>query len=96
MLTYVHKLKNIQSNGLVIGLPIFKDKNMLYICEACQFGKQVRFSFNKESVRSTYALQLIHTNVRGPTKETSIGGNRYSVKFIDDFTRKVWIYFMKN
>ena len=92
----IHKLKNMQSHGLVIGLPRFKDKNMQHVCEACQYGKQVRLPFEKESVRSTHALQLIHTDVWGPTKEISIGGNRYYVTFIDDFTRKVWIYFMKN
>ena len=77
-------------------LPHCKNKETDYVCEACQYGKQVRLPFEKESVRSTHALQLIHTDVWGPTKETSIGGNRYYVTFIDDFTRKVWIYFMKN
>ena len=92
----IHKLKNMQSHGLVIGLPRFKDKNMQHVCEACQYGKQVRLPFEKESVRSTHALQLIHTDIWGSTKETSIGGNRYYVTFIDVFRRKVWIYFMKN
>ena len=53
----------MQSHGLVIGLPRFMDKNMQHVCEACQYGKQVRLPFEKESVRSTHALQLIHTDV---------------------------------
>ena len=56
----------------------------------------MRQPFEKESVRNTHALQLINKDVWGPTKELSIGGNRYYFTFIDDFTRKVWIYFMKN
>ena len=86
----------MHSHGLVIGLSRFKDKNMQHVCEACPYGKQVRLPFVKESVKSTHGLQLIHIDVWGPTKETSIGGNRYYVTFIDYFTRKVWIYFMKN
>src|ERR1044072_5809073 len=30
----------------------------------------------------------------GPTKEPSMGGSRYFVTFADDFSRKVWVYFM--
>ena len=62
----------MQSHGLVIGLPRFVGKNMQHAYEAFQYGKQVRLPFEKESVRSTHALQLIDTNVWRPTKETSI------------------------
>jgi uncharacterized protein YigE (DUF2233 family) len=30
------------------------------------------------------------------TKTESIGGCRYCMSFIDDHTRKVWVYFMKH
>jgi hypothetical protein len=33
--------------------------------------------------------------VWGPTKEASMGGSRYFVTFTDDFSRKLWVYFMK-
>ena len=45
---------------------------------------------------SSYVLQLVHSDVWGPTRETSHGGNRYYVSFIDDYSRKTWVYFMKN
>ena len=92
----LQKLKNMQSHNLVNGLPLFKDRNMHQLCESCQYGKQTRLPFKRESFRSQYALQLIHLDVWGPTKETSLGGNKYYVTFIDDYTRKVWIYFIKN
>jgi hypothetical protein len=44
---------------------------------------------------SNRALDVVHSNVWGPTKTTSMGGCRYYVSFIDDHTRKVWVYFMK-
>lgn len=37
-------------------------------------------------------LDLIHTDVCGP----SIGGSRYFVTFIDDHSRRIFVYFMKN
>ena len=61
------------------------------MCEACKFGKQVSSSLENKTIRSRYALELIHTYVWEPTKEVSIGGNRHYVTFIDDFTRKVWM-----
>ena len=40
-------------------------------------------------------LEIVHSNVWGPAKTMSMGGCRYYVTFIDDHTRKVWVYFMK-
>ncbi|MCO5597668.1 hypothetical protein L7F22_051749 [Adiantum nelumboides] len=44
---------------------------------------------------SRNVLELIHSDVWGPAKNTSLGGCRFYVTFIDDCSRKVWIYFMK-
>ena len=38
----------------------------------------------------------MHTDVWGPTQVSSLGGSRYYVTFIDDATRKTWIYRIKN
>ena len=40
-------------------------------------------------------LDVVHSDVWGLAKTTSMGGCRYYVTFIDDHTRKVWVYFMK-
>ena len=40
-------------------------------------------------------LDVVHSDAWGPVKATSMGGCRYYVTFIDDHTRKVWVYFMK-
>ncbi|MCO5609753.1 hypothetical protein L7F22_063995 [Adiantum nelumboides] len=65
------------------------------ICEACQFGKLSRNSFPQERNVCKRPLEVVHTDVWGPTKTASIHGSRYYVSFIDDHTRKVWVYFMK-
>jgi hypothetical protein len=39
-------------------------------------------------------LPLVHTDICRPIKPMSLGGNRYFVTFIDDFSRKLWVYFL--
>ena len=40
-------------------------------------------------------LELVHTDVWGPAQLSSLGGSHYYVTFIDDATRKVWVYFLR-
>ncbi|GKB23092.1 retrovirus-related pol polyprotein from transposon TNT 1-94 [Tanacetum coccineum] len=66
-------------------------------CEPCVLGKQKKVSFVKSgNTRELQRLELVHTYVYGPTFVASIGGSRYYVTFIDDSSRKVWVYFLKN
>jgi len=56
-----------------------------------------KVSFSKTSKSSKVErLTLMHTDVWGPAPVKSLGGSQYYVTFIDDFTRKVWVYFLKN
>ena len=41
-------------------------------------------------------LELVHTDLWGPSSVASLGGSRYYITFIDDSSRKVWVYFLKN
>jgi hypothetical protein len=34
----------------------------------------------------------VHTDVWEPAQVSSLGGSRYYVTFIDDATRKTWVY----
>ena len=38
---------------------------------------------------------MVHLDVWGPTKTRSLAGSSYYVTFIDDYSQKVWVYFMK-
>ncbi|ONK55055.1 uncharacterized protein A4U43_UnF8110 [Asparagus officinalis] len=59
-------------------------------------GKKHRRSFKVgKSRRATELLQLVHTDIVGPFEVVSLGGNRYFFTFIDDYSRKTWIYFLK-
>jgi len=41
-------------------------------------------------------LELVHTDVWGLVSVSSIGGKQYFVTFIDDHSRKVWVYFLRH
>ena len=40
-------------------------------------------------------MDLIHFDLCGPMTVTSLGGYNYYVTFIDDHSRKTWIFFLK-
>jgi hypothetical protein len=65
------------------------------VCKGCALGKNVKASFPSSETRSKGILDLIHSDVGGPMSVASVKGTSYYVTFIDDFSRKTWIYFMK-
>jgi hypothetical protein len=40
-------------------------------------------------------MDYIHSDLWDPSKVPSKGGARYFVAFIDDYSRKLWMYFLK-
>ncbi|GAA0155217.1 hypothetical protein LIER_12991 [Lithospermum erythrorhizon] len=86
-------MKLLVSNNLI---PKLKSVDH-HICESCVLGNQKKISFIKTGVKhKSDRLELVHTNVWGPVPVGSVGGSLYYVTFIDDATRKVWVYFMKH
>jgi len=64
-------------------------------CADCLAGKQNRVSFKRfPPSRRQNVLDLVHSDVCGPFKK-SLGGARYFVTFIDDHSRKTWVYTLK-
>ena len=94
--TNLNKLKAMQSKGVIIELPKFKEKEIEGVSKACQFGKQHQHPFPKERNMSRGLLDVIHSDVWGPTQTSTFGGCRYYVLFIDDFYMHTWIYPMRN
>jgi hypothetical protein len=76
-------------------LPSLKCVNMDFY-EICVYGKQKRVTFLKDGKhKKDEKLELMHTDVWGLAQVSSLGGSLYYVTFIDDATRKVWIYFLR-
>ena len=53
-------------------------------------------SFNNSESISNSIFELIYSDVWGPSHITSIGGSRYFVIFIDDYSCYSWIFPMKS
>ena len=54
--------------------------------------KRVRF-LRVGKQKKSEKLELVHTYVCGPAQVQSLGISHYYVTFIDDETRKIWVYF---
>eukprot|EP00253_Pinus_taeda_P025292 PITA_25292 len=88
-------LNLLRRKGMVKGLPLIDKPDNL--CEGCILGKQHREVFpSGKSIRAKAPLEIIHSDLYGPMQAPSLGGNQYFLTFIDDFTRKTWVYFLKN
>ncbi|KAM1179120.1 hypothetical protein ACFX1X_018618 [Malus domestica] len=87
-------LELLSKKEMVRGLPCINRPDQA--CEGCLLGKQFRKSFpNESTTRAQKPLELIHTDACGPIKPNSLGKNNYFLFFINDFSRKTWVYFLK-
>jgi hypothetical protein len=80
---------------VVTGLPELK-VDQEGICNGCAQGKNIKNPFPKRDNKAEGALELIHSDVCGPMQTSSISGYVYYVSFIDDYSCKTWIYFLKS
>ena len=59
-------------------------------------GKYTKTVFTSSDSRSRGVLDLIHFDLCGPMSVVSLRGFEYCVTFIDDHSKKTWIYFMES
>jgi len=99
-----HRLAHIQPSSIirmskskaVQGLEICNSGDDLSKCSGCVLGKGHRAPIPKKShTRAEKLLELVHSDVNGPLDIPSLGGSRYFVTFIDDFSRWTSLYTMK-
>jgi transposase InsO family protein len=65
------------------------------LCKGCMLGKNINKSFPSSDNRARGILDLVHSDVCAPMSSPSLNGCLYYVIFIDDYSRKCWIYFLK-
>ncbi|GAU47720.1 hypothetical protein TSUD_285070 [Trifolium subterraneum] len=81
----------MQMKNYVTGLPAMNAPDEIF--EECVHSKQPRGSFRKYVMSKTKStLEIVYSDVCGPMQVDSIGGNKYFVSFVDDFSRKIWTY----
>lgn len=45
---------------------------------------------------SSNMLEVVHSYVCAPFEEKSLGGNKHFISFVDEHSRKMWIYLNKH
>ena len=65
-------------------------------CEHCVFGKQTQVPHRKRGNRKDKQLALVHSDLCRPMPNLLLGGASYFATFIDDYSCKVWVYFLKH
>ena len=90
--TLMHLFKQVKSINISHSV---KQQALKIICEECQMGKSHRLHFPATETKTTKILELIHTDLWGPSPHPSKEGYSYYISFVDDFSKYTWIFPLK-
>jgi hypothetical protein len=85
-------LAELSKRGLLKGY----NTDEMEFCEHCVFGKHKRIKLNTAVHTTDGILDYVHADLWGPSREHSLGGCRYMLTIIDDYSRRVFPYFLKH
>ena len=93
--SYKH-LSIVSKHESVLGIPkLNKVSNV--VCGPCQFGKQTKAKHpGTQTLATSRPLKPLHLDLMGPTRTESIGGKKYIIVVVDDFTRYTWVILLKS
>jgi hypothetical protein len=87
----LHKLLKGENELGLVDVCFEKDRP----CTACQAGKQVGTIHPSKNVMTTSRpLELLHMDLFGPVDYLSIGGSKYGLVIVDDYSRFTWVFFL--
>jgi len=66
------------------------------VCSRCDNGTKKRGPFPSSKNKTSNVLHLIHFDLCGPMLVYSLGVHLYYKIFIDDFSQKIWIFYLKH
>ncbi|KAK2397509.1 bromodomain-containing protein [Trifolium repens] len=88
-------MKKVISLEAIRGIPKLKIVEGK-VCGECQIGKQVRMSHPMlEHQTTSKILELLHMDLMGPMQVESLGGKRYVLVVVDDYSRYTWVNFIR-
>jgi transposase InsO family protein len=73
---------------------IMKPTNTL--CKHCQQGKKTKTGFKSKEYSTTRPLEIVHTDLVGPTTTKGLKGEKYFMLLVDDYTRMTAVFFLRN
>jgi hypothetical protein len=87
-------LHKLQKEGHILELmnvAFEKDRS----CGACQASKQVGAQHRAKNIMTTKRpLKMLHMDLFVPIAYISIGGNKYGLVIIDDYSQFMWVFFL--
>ena len=88
--SYKH-LSIVSKHESVLEMPkLSKVSNV--VCGPCQLGKQMKTKHpSTQTSITSRPLELLHLDLMGPTKTESLGGKRYIMVVVDNFTTYNWV-----
>jgi transposase InsO family protein len=79
---------------MVIGLPLVSCRDG--VCASCVLDKHHRDNFDKCATwHASGPLHLVHSDLCGPFSSPSFSRCKYFLTFIDNFSIRTWVYFLK-
>ena len=66
------------------------------LCKHCQQGKQTKTMFKSKEYSMTRPLEIVHTELVGPTRTSGLKGEEYFMLLVNDYTRMTTVCFLKN
>nr|GEZ44534.1 retrovirus-related Pol polyprotein from transposon TNT 1-94 [Tanacetum cinerariifolium] len=93
---YFGTINDLARKDLVRGLPRLKFEKA-HLCSACQLGKSKKHT-HKPKAKNTI-MEVLHTrhmNLCRPMQVQSINGKRYILVIIDDYSRFIWVKFLRS
>jgi hypothetical protein len=90
----MRNLHKLQKNGHILRLTnIVFEKDRHY--GVCQAKKQVETHHHAKNIMTTTRpLEMLHMNLFGPIAYISIGGNKYGLVIINDYSRFTWMFLL--
>jgi hypothetical protein len=66
------------------------------LCKHFQQGKKTKTRFKSKEYSTTKPLEIVHTDLVGPTTTKGLKCERYFMLLVDDYTRMTAVFFLKN
>jgi hypothetical protein len=88
-------MQRLSKQGMVKGLSYIHFSEG--VCEGCILGKHPEENFEKgKARRASSSLEIFHSDLMGPLNSNPpINKSRYVLRFIDDYSRYTWVYFLR-
>ena len=91
-----YNIIDMVNKNVITGVDITKSTSGEFTCDGCVLGKGHRNPIPKKSMsRASQILELVHSDLNGPIDVMSLGGSRYFITFIDDFSKWTTVYMMR-